>query len=101
MAISGHKNEASIRSYLCTISEDRSREMSNALTIASTDKHPIEKAVRSPERFLPLEDIDLPSTPLLNSVVNTVVSPVLSQSKGIIFRYNKFDGCTINNNYHP
>ena len=99
MAISGHKNEASIRSYSCNISEDRSREMSNALTIPCTDKHPIKKAVGSPERFLLLEDIDLPSTPLLNSVLNTVVSPVLSQSKDI-FRYSKFDGCTININYH-
>ena len=73
--------------------------MSNALTIVSTDQHPIEKAVTSPESLLPAEDIDLPSTPLLNSVMNTVVSPVLSQSKDV-FRYNKFDGCTININYH-
>ena len=73
--------------------------MSNVLTIVSTDQHPIEKVVASPERLLPAEDIDLPSTPLLNSVMNTVVSPVLSQSKDV-FRYNKFDGCTINSNYH-
>ena len=47
MAVSGHKNEASIRSYPSNISEHRSREISNALTIVSTDQRPIEKAVGS------------------------------------------------------
>lgn len=99
MAISGHKNEASIRSYSSNISEDRSREMSYTLTTVTTDKRQTERAQESPERFLPLEDIDIPSTPLLNTVMNTVVSPVLSHPKDL-FRYNKFDGCTININYH-
>jgi hypothetical protein len=80
MAISGHKNEASIRSYSSNISEDRSHEMSNALTIVTADQRPIKEAEGLPERFLPLEDINLPSTPLLNSVMNTVVSPVLIKS---------------------
>ena len=47
--------------------------MSYVLTTVTTDKCQIEKAQESPERFLPLEDTDIPSTPLLNTVMNTVM----------------------------
>jgi hypothetical protein len=45
------------------ISEDRSREMSNVVMIVTADQHSIQEAEGSPERFLPLDDIDLPSRP--------------------------------------
>lgn len=106
MAISGHKNEASIRSYSSSVSEDQSRNMSDALVIPMTANSAHNAVYQgdkerytSPERFSMLEDCDIPSTPQLNQVMNTVLSPVLSKSKDV-FRYNKFDGCTININYN-
>jgi hypothetical protein len=105
MAISGHKNEASIRSYSSNVSEDQSRDMSNALMLPMTnsadtvDTVPANESLTSPERSLALlDDIDVRSTPQLNQVMNTVLSPILSTSKDI-FKNNKFEGCTININY--
>ncbi|CAB3980028.1 hypothetical protein AC249_AIPGENE19185 [Paramuricea clavata] len=105
MAISGHKNEASIRSYSSNVSEDQSRDMSNALMLPMTnsadtvDTIPANESLTSPERSLALlDDIDIPSTPQLNQVMNTVLFPILSTSKDI-FKNNTFEGCTININY--
>ena len=56
MAISGHKNEASIRSYSSNMSEDQSRDMSNALMLPMTnsadtvDTVPANESLTSRER---------------------------------------------------
>ena len=106
MAISGHKNEASIRSYSSSVSEDQSRNMSDALAIPTTENSAQSAVYQgnkecyvSPEGFSVLKDCDIPSSPQLNQVMNTVLSPVLSTSKDV-FRYNRFDGCTINISYN-
>ena len=112
MAISGHKNEASIRSYSSNVSEDQSRNMSNslALPIAQSDTDGnaygydcsptgVNKSPRSSTSMDFLQDVDVPPSPLLNQVMSTVMSPTITTSKDI-FRFNKFDRCTININYN-
>lgn len=104
MAVSGHKSEASIRSYSHTVSEERSHEMSTTLqTVArnndAQDALPVigTPCTSSTERevLAPL-DLNLPSSPDLNQILNTVFSPRMSSSD--IFKSNKFDGCTFNFN---
>ncbi|CAB4036648.1 PREDICTED: uncharacterized protein LOC105327636 [Paramuricea clavata] len=102
MAISGHQNEASIRSYSTSVSEEQTRRISTSLTLATARKD--DDIYQSPLRSnLPasqsplLSDSDLPSTPYLNQIMNTVLSRVMSAPTEI-FKYTKFDGCTININ---
>ena len=101
MAVSGHKNEASIRSYSSNVSEEQTRKISESLTLATAAD--INESAKSPEvaesplTSSLLDDSDLPSTPQLNQIMNTVLSPIMSNSRDI-FKCNKFDGCTININ---
>ena len=97
MAISGHKKETSIRLYSSNVSEEQTRKISESLTLA-TDAD-IHQGARTPERPSTslLDDSDLPSTPQLNQIMNTVLSPIMSHSRDI-FKCNKFDGCTVNIN---
>jgi hypothetical protein len=102
MAISGLQNEASIRSYSTSVSEEQTRRISTSLTLATARKD--DDIYQSPlgsnspaSQSLLLSDSDLPSTPYLNQIMNTVLSPVMSAPTEI-FKYTKFDGCTININ---
>ena len=104
MAVSGHKSEASIRSYSHTVSEEKSHEMSTTLhTVASnndaTDAMPViatpSTSSTAIDTLAPL-DLNLPSSPELHQILNTVFSPKMS-SPGF-FKSNKFDGCTFNFN---
>ena len=102
MAISGHRNEASIRSYSANVSEQQTQRISECLTLATADGRAVDVNERpeiplSPARSPILSDSDLPSTPNLNQIMNTVLSPVMSASTGV-FKYNRVQGCTININ---
>ena len=103
MAISGHRNEASIRSYSANVSEEQRRRISESLTLPTVNDRAVEIYQRpevpvSPARMSPmLSDSDLPSTPNLNQIMNTVLSSVMSTSTDV-FKYNRFEGCTININ---
>jgi hypothetical protein len=120
MAISGHKSEASIRSYSHDVSEDKSRDISASLTLATTNSKAVEvyqsKSTEpsglhpqlfnnsiAPTHSSPsmdiLSDLDLPSTPQLNHFINTVLSPSMSSTD--ILHNNNFHGCTININVKP
>jgi hypothetical protein len=114
MAISGHRSEASIRSYAQNVSEDQSRSISASLTRATNSAKDVEvyqsstisnlqtTSLSSPTTSGPsnaidiLSDLDLPSTPQLNHFVNTVLSPKMSSTD--IFHKNNFQGCTFNIN---
>ena len=110
MAISGNKNEASITSYSLNISEHQSRNTCNSLALPiaqrGTDGNAhcydcspagVNKSPRPSASLDSLQHIDVPPSPLLNKVRSTVMSPTLTTSKDI-FRFNKFDRCTININ---
>ncbi|CAB4021335.1 PREDICTED: uncharacterized protein LOC105327636 [Paramuricea clavata] len=102
MAISGHRNEASIRSYSAHVSEEQTRRISESLTLSTADDRAVDVYQRpatsaSPARSPIRNDSDHPSTPNLNQIMNTVLSPVMSTSTDV-FKYNRFDGCTININ---
>lgn len=111
MAISGHKSEASIRSYAQNVSEDQSRGISESLTRAASSTKAVEvyhspktsnlqtTPLASPTLPRPsstmniLSDLDLPTSPQLNQF-NSVLSPKMSSTD--IFHSNNFQGCTIN-----
>ena len=113
MAISGHKSEASIRSYAQNVSEDQSRGISESLTRAASSTKAVEvyhspktsnlqtTPLASPTLPRPsstmniLSDLDLPTSPQLNQF-NSVLS--LKMSSTHIFHSNNFQGCTININ---
>ena len=112
MAISGHKSEASIRSYAQNVSEDQSRAISESLTRAASSTKAVEvyhspktsnlqtTPLASPTLAGPsntmdiLSDLDLPASPQLNQFVNSVLSPKMSSTD--LFHSNHFQGCTIN-----
>ena len=98
MAISGHKSEASIRSYAQNVSEDQSRAISESLTSAASSTKAVE-VYHSPKTsnlqatplasptlagpsntFYILPDLDLPTSPQLNQFVNSVLSPKMSST---------------------
>ena len=97
IAIWGHANEASIRSYSSNISEDQTRRMSESSTLARIDKGQSAGSVVVRNNSTPvasiLGDCDLLSTLRLSQLMNTVVSPIMSKDK---FKNNKFEECTIN-----
>ena len=71
-------------------------------TVATADGRAVDVNERpeippSPARSPILSDSDLPSTPNLNQIMNTVLSPVMFTSTDV-FKYNRFQGCTININ---
>lgn len=70
MAISGHKNEASIRSYSSNVSKEQTRKVPESLTLAAAGD--IYQGARTPERqtMVSLNDSDLPSTPQLNQIMD-------------------------------
>ena len=75
MAISGHKNEASIRSYSSNVSKEQRRNTSNAMALSIADSHNDGNAdgddcsptgmYKSPQpstRLDLLQDMDIPPT---------------------------------------
>ncbi len=94
MAISGHKNEASIRSYSSNVSENQGRNMSNSLSLSIADSHNDGNAdgddcsptgvYKSPQPSTSLDllqDMDIPSSPQLNQLMSTVFSPTMPPLK--------------------
>ena len=67
MAISGHKSEASIRSYAQNVSEDQSRGISKSLTHAASSTKAVEVCHSSNLQTTPLAS---PTLPRPSSTVN-------------------------------
>jgi hypothetical protein len=78
MAVSGHKSEASIRSYSHTVSEEQTHNMSASLTVATndeiTDIIPQDSQLCSTSTtqsdVLAGMDFNLPSSQELNHIMN-------------------------------